>query len=200
MFTGLIEQLGEVVGNTPMKNGRRLLVRSPFTACHAGESIAVNGVCLTLLPDYKEHLQFDVSPETLQCTTLGCLQAGDRVNVERAMSATSRFGGHYVSGHVDTRKMVISVEPIDDYLELIIGTMSRLELQYLPHKGSITIDGVSLTINKVEGNNITLLLVPHTLNATNLAVLKPGNKVNVEFDYLAKMVSHQVSLALEHAK
>lgn len=196
MFTGLIEQIGEVIANQPMVAGCRLTVKAQIVEVQDGESIAINGVCLTLLPESTEDLIFDVSSETLKCTALGLLQPGDEVNLERAMSASARFGGHYVSGHVDTTRVIKSTRFDGDYLELIIGEFKTDELGCLPTKGSITVDGVSLTVNEVTDGCVKLLLIPHTLAATNLGQRKAGDKVNIEFDYLAKMVSHQIKLAL----
>lgn len=193
MFTGLIESTGLVVENKSTMVANRLIVSSTFDDMQVGESIAVNGVCLTLLPGESNGLaHFDVSPETLNVTTLAALRAGDRVNLERAMSATTRFGGHYVSGHVDTVAQVLSVTAIDQYLQLQLGGFDKQAMLYLIPKGSITVDGVSLTINAVEHEAIHLMLVPHTLAHTTLNLLQAGAYVNIEFDYLTRIVAHQL--------
>lgn len=191
MFTGIIEQRGRVVANIKKGIANRLMVEAPFSSLKAGESIAVNGVCLTLLPDFDASLMFDISPETLAKTNLGLLIPGQEVNLERAMCASQRFGGHYVSGHVDTTSFVKEVKPTGDYLEVILGPFSHCELNYLLPKGSITLDGVSLTINSVNQHCIHVLLVPHTLSQTNLADCKPGKEINVEFDFLTRIIAHQ---------
>ena len=195
MFTGLIEQQGEVLANISGKVANRLLIKSPFADLQTGESIAVNGVCLTLLPDHEQSLAFDVSPETLRLTTLGQLRAGMSVNLERAMLASARFGGHYVSGHVDTTARLKAINPIGDYLELVVGDFATCASMYLLPKGSITLEGVSLTINAVNEDNIKLMLVPHTLVKTTLGQLEIGQRLNVEFDYLTRIVAHQLKIA-----
>ncbi|KTD06909.1 riboflavin synthase [Legionella jamestowniensis] len=195
MFTGLIEACGEVISNTQNQAANRLLVKSSFERLQTGESIAVNGVCLTLLPTEGNYLAFDVSPETLALTTLGQLQQGELVNLERAMPASARFGGHYVSGHVDTTAFLKSTEVIGEYLKITVGDFVVCAKMYLLPKGSITLDGVSLTINKVMENEIELMLVPHTLEKTTLGHLSIGQRLNVEFDYLTRIVAHQLKIA-----
>lgn len=194
MFTGLIEQQGDVIANTDFGVANRLVIRAEFTQLQAGESIAVNGTCLTLLPDFSQGLAFDVSPETLSLTNLGQLRSDDQVNLERAMLATTRFGGHYVNGHVDTTACLKSITPIDDYIEMIIGGFAACDTIYLLPKGSVTLDGVSLTINTLNDDSISVLLVPHTLAHTTLGNRVVGDRLNVEFDYLAKIVAHQLKL------
>ncbi len=192
MFTGLIEQQGTVLNNTALGVSNRLLIRASFDDLQYGESIAVNGVCLTLLPDDSHGLAFDVSPETLARTNLGQLNSGDVVNLERAMKASTRFGGHYVNGHVDTTASLISVTPIRDYIEMIIGVFAACDTIYLLPKGSVTLDGVSLTINALDNDCIRVMLVPHTLEQTTLGRLPVGARLNVEFDYLTRIVAHQL--------
>ncbi len=194
MFTGLIQQQGDVISNTAFDVANRLLIQAEFEQLQAGESIAVNGVCLTLLPDFSQGLAFDVSPETLNLTNLGQLQSGQQVNLERAMLATTRFGGHYVNGHVDTTVALNSITRIDDYIEMIIGGFAACDTIYLLPKGSVTIDGVSLTINTLNDGCISVLLVPHTLAHTTLGQRQVGDRLNVEFDYLARIVAHQLKL------
>ncbi|WED44554.1 riboflavin synthase [Legionella cardiaca] len=195
MFTGLIEEQGEIIANIQGEVANRLLIKSSFKQLQTGESIAVNGVCLTLLPEHDEYLAFDVSPETLAVTTLDQLQNRDLVNLERAMSASARFGGHYVSGHVDTTACLTAMRPVGDYLEITVGDFAVCASMYLLPKGSITLDGVSLTINEVCAENIKLMLVPHTLVKTNLGKIKIGQRMNVEFDYLTRIVAHQLKIA-----
>lgn len=193
MFTGIVETKGKVIQSLPMEQGRRLVLTLPFESVQEGESIAVNGVCLTQLAGCVANLTFDVSPETLDKTTLGHLQPGDEVNIERAMLAHSRFGGHYVSGHVDTTACLLGKQPVGDYFEIVVGDFAcNGELFMLP-KGSITLDGVSLTINQVEPGVIKLMLVPHTLAVTTLGQTRVGQRLNVEFDYLTRIVAHQLN-------
>ena len=193
MFTGLIEQRGEVLANLGSEISSRLLIRAQFEQLQAGESISVNGVCLTLLSDCEQSLAFDLSPETIKLTTLGKLREGDGVNIERAMLATTRFGGHYVSGHVDTTARLQSVTLVNEFIEITIGEFAAPADMYLLPKGSITLDGVSLTINTVVDGCIKVMLVPHTLAVTTLGQLKVGMSLNVEFDYLTRIVAHQLT-------
>ncbi|ARG97292.1 riboflavin synthase [Legionella micdadei] len=195
MFTGIIEQQGAVLANISMKNANRLEIESPFQDLKTGESIAVNGVCLTLLPEHNGSLMFDVSPETVNLTTLGHLKKGDKVNLERAMQANTRFGGHYVSGHVDTTASLKSATTIGEFQEVVIGDFAACASMYLLPKGSITLDGVSLTINAVTDGNIKLMLVPHTLAQTTLGQVAVGQRLNVEFDYLTRIVAHQLKIS-----
>lgn len=195
MFTGLIETTGRVIANQNEGCANRLTILSSLSQLELGESIAVNGVCLTLLPqDEQGLLHFDLSPETLKLTTLGALQVGMIVNLERAMLASARFGGHYVSGHVDTTAKIHSIKTIGDYVQLELSGFDKQAGLYLITKGSITVDGVSLTINAVIEQNIQLMLVPHTLLNTSLNVLEPGQSVNIEFDYFTRIVAHQLQL------
>ncbi|WP_028388821.1 riboflavin synthase [Legionella fairfieldensis] len=195
MFTGLIEQQGEVSDNIVNGVSRRLLIKSSLDCLTVGESIAVNGVCLTLLPAEAGCLAFDISPETLALTTLGQLRAGNKVNLERAMLATARFGGHYVSGHVDALAYCKAIRVLGDCIEITVGDFSIESDNYLLCKGSITLDGVSLTINRVIEGTIQLMLVPHTLAHTTLGQLIIGQCLNVEFDYLTRIVAHQLKIA-----
>ncbi|MCA0403996.1 MAG: riboflavin synthase [Proteobacteria bacterium] len=194
MFTGLIEQVGEIVSNKPMKSGNRLIVRASITDLQEGESIAINGTCLTWLPESRDNLCFDVSPETLDITTLGELKEGSSVNIERAMLASVRLGGHYVCGHVNTVAYIKERREIDNYNELIVAGFTEEQRKFLVPKGSITIDGISLTINEVNGREISLMIVPHTLENTTIQFFKKGRKVNVEFDYIAQIVAHNLSI------
>lgn len=194
MFTGIIEQKGEVQYNKNQHGANHLVISSTFKQLQVGESIAVNGVCLTLLPSKDNQLHFDVSPETLRCTTLANLVFGTFVNLERAMLASTRFGGHYVSGHVDTMAQVQDLEHFGEYVELVLGGFDVQSLLYLIPKGSVTVEGVSLTINDVCKQCITLMLVPHTLAMTTLGSLIVGQSVNIEFDYLTRIVAHQLKM------
>ncbi|WP_131795699.1 riboflavin synthase [Fluoribacter gormanii] len=195
MFTGIIESKGTVISNTEHDGANRLIISSVFKQLQTGESIAVNGVCLTLLPSEQSNLSFDISPETLLRTTLGGLKIGDEVNLERAMLASTRFGGHYVSGHVDAIAQIHSINPLNEFIEVELNGFDANAMLYLIPKGSITVEGVSLTINEVVNQRIKLMLVPHTLLHTTLGFLKNGQEVNIEFDYLARIVAHQLQVA-----
>ncbi len=194
VFTGLIEKKGRVISKIVRDCSQRLVIESPFAELQVGESIAVNGVCLTLLPSEVGELHFDISPETLNLTTLAQLKSGSFVNLERAMVATTRFGGHYVSGHVDTTALIDSIHSLDEFIEIELTGFSPHSMLYLIPKGSITVEGVSLTINAVVEQKIKLMLVPHTLLQTTLGVLEVGQCVNIEFDYLTRIVAHQLQI------
>lgn len=158
----------------------------------AGDSIAVNGVCLTVTTLTGRLFNVDVSEETLNCTQ-GLGQVGLRVNLEKAMRLSDRLGGHLVSGHVDATGTVVRFEPIGESFVLIIQAPEPI-LRYLTHKGSITVNGVSLTVNEVEGNEFSVNLIPHTLAATTLQELAPGMRVNLETDMLARYVARLLNI------
>lgn len=195
MFTGLIEQVGQVIANDEQHIANRLTVHVSFDALSVGESIAVNGVCLTLLSSKSNSLAFDVSPETRAVTNLSELRIGSFVNVERSLSLSGRLGGHFVSGHVDTTAYVAAIDWQEAYCEVRVEGFSLSSYPYLLPKGSITLDGVSLTINKVDKKGITLMLIPHTLAATTFSQLTIGKRLNVEFDYLTRVVVHQLTIS-----
>lgn len=176
MFTGLVEKVGRVLANTPGASGRRLVIDAFIPELQEGESIAVNGTCLTWLPESPAQLQFDVSPETLDVTTLGSLQEGEPVNLERAMMASTRLGGHYVCGHVNTTAFLKERRKVSGFTELVVSGFSEAQRKYLVPKGSITLDGVSLTINDVRGREISLMIVPYTLENTTLKFIGEGKK------------------------
>lgn len=192
MFTGIIAQQGKVIANIAGEVGNRLVIEATFASLELGESIAVNGVCLTLLSETIP-LVFDVSPETLAITNLGQLKLGDAVNLERALNVNARLGGHYVWGHVDTTAGLLDLRNLAEYTEITVGDFGSCASMYLLTKGSIALEGVSLTINAVlPKERIKLMLVPHTLSHTNLGELKIGQRLNVEFDYLTRIVAHQL--------
>lgn len=194
MFTGLIEIQGEVIENKTANFANQLLIKADFDELVLGESIAVNGVCLTYKVGENNELLFDVSPETLKLTNLGELKPGNKVNLERAMKANTRFGGHYVSGHVDTTAKLLSIKTIGEYVEMQVGEFGLDAKLYLLPKGSITINGVSLTINGLNNDRIELMLVPHTLEVTTLGQLDVNQRLNIEFDYLTRIVAHQLQI------
>lgn len=194
MFTGIIQAKKKIINNFFAKNANKLIIANGFDNLLVGESIAVNGVCLTLVSYSTQQMEFDVSSETLLCTNLAKLTIEDEVNLERAMLASTRFGGHYVSGHVDQTATITNIQILADYRELEIGDFDLKSLRYLLPKGSITVNGVSLTINSVHESRIKLMLVPHTLTETNFEHCKVGQHVNIEFDYLTRIVEHQLEL------
>ena len=193
MFTGLIETIGAVRVLEQRGEGARLqLGTSLATELSLGESLAVNGCCLTVTDLKEQWVSFDLLGETLVRTNLGALNEGSRVNLERALRADGRFGGHFVQGHMDTTAEVISAEKKGEDLQL------RIELpgagaRYLVEKGSIAVDGVSLTVATLAENAFTLWIIPHTLRETNLGDLGSGDRVNLEYDMLAKYAERQLS-------
>lgn len=189
MFTGLIEQVGKVCSLQVMGNAGRLAVtgRFPTGSVAIGDSIAVNGVCLTVVAMDGERYDFDASPETISRTSLKNLKPGSAVNLERALRLGDRLGGHIVSGHVDC---VARVEERHESLGNIRFTF-RLPAEHARHvvaKGSITVDGISLTVNDVKGVLCSVNVIPHTAEATTLQSRRAGDEVNIETDLLAKYV------------
>lgn len=189
MFTGIVEELGTVVGIDPAGSGMRMRIRGPLvvTDLAIGDSISVNGTCLTAVEIEGDVFAVEMVPETLDRTALGGLNTGDGVNLERAMPASGRFDGHIVQGHVDGVGVIAASEPDGLGRRLGIEVPGHL-LAYVVEKGSITIDGVSLTVAAVEGSRVGIALIPHTLEVTTLGTRTPGDRVNLEVDILAKYV------------
>jgi riboflavin synthase len=189
MFTGIVEETGMVVSLVRANGGARLTVRASVVVqdAFAGCSIAVNGCCLTATDFKGGELSFDLLDETLRCTNLGDLQPGSLVNLERPLSANGRLGGHFVQGHVDCASRIISMEKINTDHRLEVSLPKEFA-RYMIRKGSITIDGISLTAAEVGTENFVVWLIPHTMEVTNLRAAKSGNRVNLEFDLLAKYI------------
>jgi riboflavin synthase len=191
VFTGIVEEMGTVL--EAVDGGRRLAVRARSSADGSapGASLAVSGVCLTVVTAEEEPggavLGFDLSPETVARSTLGGLRPGDQVNLERPVTASGRLGGHLVQGHVDGVGTVGSIEEVDVGREVWIDLPVGLE-RYVVEKGSVTVEGVSLTATAVQGGGFGVALVPHTLAVTTLGSLEPGAGVNVEVDVIARYV------------
>ena len=186
MFTGIVAAVGTVRRSELSRGGRRLAIdsgRLGLADVAQGDSIAVDGVCLTVVARSGRTFEVDVSRETLSCTTGFAL--GDRVNLEKAMRASDRLGGHFVSGHVDGVGTVRRVEQAGSNRVLAIRAPAALA-KYIARKGSITVNGASLTVNTVKAAGFTVNLIPHTLAATNLGELRAGGRVNLEVDMLAR--------------
>ena len=189
MFTGIIEATGKIVAITPTQGDVRLKIQSDyldFADVKLGDSIASNGICLTVVEQGKDWYAVDVSRETLNKTAMQQWQVGDVLNLEKAMLPTTRFGGHIVSGHVDTTGTVklIKNDSRSIYIEIEIPSEFT---KYVATKGSVTVDGISLTSNLVEGNVISLNIIPHTAQVTNIARhWKVATKVNIEVDVVAR--------------
>lgn len=190
MFTGIIEETGKVQSIT--KDKIVIECSKVLENTKLGDSIAVNGVCLTVVELLTKGFTADISPETSKITNLHKLKNGDIVNLERAMKADGRFGGHIVSGHVDGLGKIINYEKKDNFFELNIDLPTNLAI-YIIKKGSITINGISLTIAEIKNNTIKIAIIPHTFENTNLSFLKNGDFVNIEVDILAKYVEKFLS-------
>jgi riboflavin synthase len=189
VFTGIVRELGVVVEAEELGGGRSLLVRAPETASRTeiGDSVAISGCCLTASAIHGDAIAFHAVPETVGRTTLGALVADARVNVEPALRAGEELGGHYVQGHVDAVGSIQSVEAEGEGLRVFVDAPDEV-LRYCVEKGSITVDGVSLTVAELGEDAFAVALVPHTLAATTLSELRPGQRVNLEADVLAKYV------------
>jgi riboflavin synthase len=199
MFTGIIQSTGRVTRSDPRGGDLRFTLIAPdfdTTDVVLGDSIAVSGCCLTVVEREGDTLAFDVSNESLGLTTLGGLGVGDRVNLEKALRLSDRLGGHLVSGHVDGIGRIVSIEPDARSQRWRVAAPHEL-MRYIAAKGSVCIDGVSLTVNAVDGNAFEVNLVPHTVAHTTFADRREGDHVNLEIDMLARYVE-QLLVAREH--
>lgn len=189
MFTGIVEEIGNIVGIRKGAKSARVMIEGNriFEDMNLGDSIAVNGVCLTVNKFYGRIFEADVMNETLQRTNLGEFQVGSKVNLERAMNANGRFGGHIVSGHIDGTGIIVTQKKEENAIWLTIKTFPKL-LRYIVEKGSIAIDGISLTVAKVEKETFSVSLIPHTAKETSLLDKSLGQKVNLENDIIGKYV------------
>ena len=194
MFTGLIQGIGRLRDGSPRDGGLRMQIdvgTLPFDGVELGESIAVNGVCLTVVEFDVVSFAVDVSSETLRLTTLGNLQANAVLNLERAMRPSDRFGGHVVSGHVDGMGKVVQAGAADG--EQVWRFAAPRELhRYIAKKGSICVDGVSLTVNEVDDEGFAVMLIPHTISHTAFSATKAGDAVNLEVDLIARYVERML--------
>jgi riboflavin synthase len=193
MFSGIVETLGTVAELRPEPPGCRLIIREPKIAVETAvaDSISVNGCCLTVVQTDDETMAFEAGPETLARTNLGDLQTGSPVNLERALVMGERLGGHFVSGHIDGVGTLLERQDMGDWSNFWFSVSRQLALQMAP-KGSIAVDGVSLTIVDSQPDRFSVALIPYTLAVTTLGALKVGGKVNLETDLLAKYVQRLV--------
>ena len=194
MFTGLIEDTGSVASFHRRGEAGVLVVETalPTADIANGDSVAVNGACLTVTARSDSSLTFDVSPESISRTTIGKLCSGSRVNMERALILGDRLGGHIVSGHIDCTGQLIRSENCAGNHQLQF-TLPSEHARYLVEKGSVTIDGISLTVNAVSQDNFSVNIIPHTYSNTTLSQLKVGDKVNIETDIIGKYVERLTS-------
>lgn len=189
MFTGLVETTGTVSGRVARGPGQRLRIKTELAPLVLGESIAVNGVCLTVQELTSDGFVADVSLETHERTTLGRVGLSSRVNLERSLRVGDRLGGHLVSGHVDGLARVVATEPAGDAQRVHLTAPAEL-LAYIAPKGSVTLDGVSLTVNAVRASEFEIMLVPHTQTVTTLGQLRASLELNLEVDLIARYVVH----------
>ncbi|MDP3032386.1 MAG: riboflavin synthase [Rhodocyclaceae bacterium] len=194
MFTGIVATTGRITDLQPLEQGLRLTVAAPglkLSDVAPGDSIAHNGVCLTVIAKKKDSYQVDVSKETLDCTVGLDILHGE-VNLEKAMRLSDFIGGHLVSGHVDGVGKVVKFAPVGESHELVIKAPKNLA-KYIARKGSITVDGVSLTTNWVKGRKFSINLIPHTVAVTTLKRLTAGTRVNLEVDLIARYVERMMT-------
>lgn len=195
MFTGLVESVGELLERKTTSGGFRLRIGSPLAPELApGDSLAVNGVCLTVILAEQHEIHADIGPETVRVTTLGSLARGSALNLERPLRADGRFGGHFVQGHVDAIGHVEELRQDADFHWLTVSFPSHLA-PYLVHKGSIAVDGISLTIAGLGADRFDVQVVPYTMDHTNLGRLQIRERVNIECDMVGKYVVRAAELA-----
>ncbi|MFD5490133.1 riboflavin synthase [Streptomyces virginiae] len=198
MFTGIVEELGEVTAVEPLQEASRFRLRGPLVTEDAkhGDSIAVNGVCLTVVETADGEFTADVMQETLNRSSLGALTKGSRVNLERPMALGGRLGGHLVQGHVDGTGEILSRTP-SEHWEIVKVALPENLSRYVVEKGSITVDGVSLTVVEAAADWFTISLIPTTLALTTLGIKQPGDPVNLEVDVLAKYVERLLAAGVD---
>lgn len=193
MFTGIIEELGRIDSLEPFGGGIKIRVAAKLVTEGTvdGDSISVNGVCLTALAVTQTSFEADISQETLERSTLGRLAVGTPVNLERAVTPQTRLGGHIVQGHVDTRGTFVGAEQLGDFWTVTIGFPPEVS-KYLIYKGSIAVEGISLTIAELYDDRFNIAVIPKTWQLTNLSSLKPGDPVNLEVDMVAKYIERML--------
>lgn len=194
MFTGIVEEIGTIKSFNKETNGASIEIecKNVLVDTKIGDSIAINGVCQTVTELTSTGFSAKVSGETLDVTNFGTIKSGDCVNLERALTLTSRLGGHIVSGHIDCKGKLISIEKLTDFYNLRFEIPQEFS-KYIVHKGSITINGISLTVAAISTNIFKIAIIPHTYNNTCLKYLKTGDYVNIETDILGKYVEKFLS-------
>lgn len=196
MFTGIIEGLGTLAATKSVGRGRRLVIESDFNldGVDIGDSIAVNGACLTAVTIYGRRFEVDLSPESLSTTTFSEARTGDRLNLERALRLSDRLDGHLVSGHVDGIGIIQARERLDNALLVRVATPPTLA-RYMIHKGSVALDGVSLTINRCDDTGLDVSIIPHTAKLTTIGFKPVGSRINIETDLIGKYVERFTTTA-----
>ncbi|SFB05974.1 riboflavin synthase alpha chain [Acetitomaculum ruminis DSM 5522] len=195
MFTGIVEEMGTYLKKTSTGEDYTIRIGAKLVleGSKIGDSIAVNGICLTVVNMGNDYFEADVMPETLQKSSLGQLSVGDKVNLERAMPLNGRFGGHIVSGHIDSTGNILSIKEDKNAVWFEIGCEKKV-LKYIVEKGSVTLDGISLTVAKVLDDSFKVSIIPHTLSQTVLGEKKRGSLINIENDILGKYVERLINL------
>ena len=194
MFTGIVEELGKIKTITKTEAGKQFIISAKrvMADLNVGDSISVNGVCLTVIDRKKSQFTVDLVHETLKKSNLGEIEVGTRVNLERALTLSTRLGGHILQGHVETVAVIIENTPIGDGVTMVIAIDPEW-MRYCIPKGSIALDGISLTIAEIDENLLTIALIPHTLDHTTLGIKQPGDSVNVETDIVGKYIERLLS-------
>ncbi len=190
MFTGIVTDIGKIAAVFGRDDLKRLRIESRYDAAtiDIGASIMTSGICLTVVAKEKGWFEVELAAETLRLTTAGTWKAGDKVNLERSLKIGDELGGHLVSGHVDGIAEIVSREDLDGMAKITLRAPRELA-RFIAAKGSVALDGISLTVNEVSGTDFSVLLIPHTLAVTSWADLKKGNRVNLEVDQLARYVA-----------
>ncbi len=194
MFTGLIEAVGEIVEVKSLSTGYRLRIGTDLaTEVRPGESISVSGVCLTVILSEEREIHADIGPETARVTTLGTLKRGSLVNLERPLPVNGRLGGHFVMGHVDATGTIEDIRPEADFYWVTIGFPSLLA-PYLIHKGSVAVDGISLTVAGLGDDRFDVMIIPFTWQHTNMRAMRVHDRVNIECDMIGKYILRATEL------
>jgi riboflavin synthase len=194
MFTGLIEAVGEIVEVKSLSSGYRLRIGTDLAKeITPGESVAVNGVCLTMILSEEREIHADIGPETARVTTLGTLKRGSLVNLERPLRADGRLGGHFVMGHVDATGTVEDIRPEAEFYWVTVGFPSLLA-PYLVHKGSVAVDGISLTVAGLGEDRFDVMIIPFTWEHTNMRAMRVHDRVNIECDMIGKYIVRAAEL------
>jgi riboflavin synthase len=193
MFTGIVENVGMLAARSARGEGARLSVTTPMGPLVVGESISVHGACLTVQTVTPQGFDCDATAETLARTTLGSIPIGGRVHLERSLAIGDRLGGHIVSGHVDGKVRLCARRPLSEAVELVFEVRDPSLAKFIASKGSVAIDGVSLTVNGVTGGQFDVVIIPHTLAVTTLGALAIGQEANLEVDLLARYVARLLS-------
>lgn len=195
MFTGIIQELGEVIEIKKLQGGAILRIKNDKIAFDSkiGDSISINGVCLTVVKKDRNELLFDLSEETLRRTNLGSLKTGERVNLEMSLTPQSKLGGHFVTGHVDTTGKIMSKTYIGDMIKMEFKVPEEI-MRFLVEKGSVAVDGISLTVVDILKDGFTVVIIPHTAKLTTMGFKDVGDIVNIEVDILGKYVARFLNM------